>query len=230
MIKHVATIALGILALVVIFISGKLYDPYLEMIRGWGDVALLFAELCAIGGLLWCGCWNRGGVGGKVVVVLWCLAPLAMATAVTIFHVRKHAVLHAQGARAQELGRHFVVGYSSFDEVATLAAKGLIGGIYVTKHNVEGRSVGAIGAEISALQTLRRNAGLPPLIVATDQEGGIVSHMSPPLCRRRSDPGSPRSSVEFMAADWPRSASPSTSHRSSICFAPAHPVRSTSTA
>jgi beta-N-acetylhexosaminidase len=31
------------------------------------------------------------------------------------------------------------------------------------------------------LQDARRIAGLPPLIVAADQEGGIVSHLSPPL-------------------------------------------------
>ncbi len=35
--------------------------------------------------------------------------------------------------------------------------------------------------EIAQLQRLRRDAGLPPLIVAADQEGGIVSHLSPPL-------------------------------------------------
>ena len=33
------------------------------------------------------------------------------------------------------------------------------------------------------MQDLRKNAGLPPLIISTDQEGGIVSRMSPPLSR-----------------------------------------------
>ena len=181
MTRHIATVALCILVLGLIFIGRNLYGPYLAMIRGWGDVALLLAELSVIGVLLWCRCWRRGGIGGKVLVVLWCLTPLAMASAVTIFHVRKYAVLHAQGSRAQELGRHFIVGYTSFDQVAPLAAKGLIGGIYVTRHNVDGRTVEAVRSEISDLQAMRSKAGLPPLIVATDQEGGIVSHMSPPL-------------------------------------------------
>ena len=117
----------------------------------------------------------------KLLVLLWCLPPLAMASAVTIFHLRKHAVLQADGPRARELGRHFIVGYSSFDEIAALAAKGLIGGIYVTRHNIGGRSADALRSEIARLQTIRRDAGLPPLIVAADQEGGIVSHLSPPL-------------------------------------------------
>jgi beta-N-acetylhexosaminidase len=73
------------------------------------------------------------------------------------------------------------VGYSSFDEIALLAEKGLIAGIYVARHNVEGRTAEALRSEISALQDRRRAAGLPPLIVAADQEGGIVSHLSPPL-------------------------------------------------
>jgi beta-N-acetylhexosaminidase len=181
MTKRIATVLLGVAALVLTFFSSNLYDPYLAMIRGWGDVALLAGELAAIGALLWCGCWSRGGIAARVLVLLWCLPPLAMLSAVTIFHLRKQAVLHADGARAQELGRHFIVGYPSFDEVAPLAAKGLIGGIYVTRHNIEGRTTEAVRSEIAQLQALRSRAGLPPLIVAADQEGGIVSHMSPLL-------------------------------------------------
>ncbi|WP_159009141.1 glycoside hydrolase family 3 N-terminal domain-containing protein [Bradyrhizobium sp. S69] len=181
MLKRLATIALWCVAPVLIFVSAKLYDPYLVMIRGWGHVALMISELAGIGALLVCGYWRRGGVAGKVLVLLWCLAPLAMLSAVTVFHGRKHAVLHAEGRRAQELGRHFIVGYSSFDEIASLAAKGLIGGIYVTRHNIEGRTADALRSEISQLQAIRSARGLPPLIVAADQEGGIVSHMSPPL-------------------------------------------------
>jgi beta-N-acetylhexosaminidase len=181
MLKRLATIALWCVAPVLIFVSANLYDPYLVMIRGWGHVALMVSELAGIGALLACGYWRRGGGAGKVLVLLWCLAPLAMLSAVTVFHGRKHAVLHAEGRRAQELGRHFIVGYSSFDEIASLAAKGLIAGIYVTRHNIEGRTADALRSEISQLQAIRRARGLPPLIVAADQEGGIVSHMSPPL-------------------------------------------------
>jgi len=90
-------------------------------------------------------------------------------------------VLYMETSTAHKLGRHFVVGYSSFDEVAALAEKGLIAGVYVTRHNLRGRSAEALKSEIAALQALRRAAGLPPLIVAADQEGGIVSHLAPVL-------------------------------------------------
>jgi beta-N-acetylhexosaminidase len=38
-----------------------------------------------------------------------------------------------------------------------------------------------VRAEVEALQALRWKAGLPPLLVAADQEGGSVAHMTPPL-------------------------------------------------
>ena len=61
--------------------------------------------------------------------------------------------------------------------------KGLIAGVYITRHNVAGSTAEKLKDEISALQARRRAAGLPPLIVAADQEGGIVSHLAPPLTR-----------------------------------------------
>jgi beta-N-acetylhexosaminidase len=138
MLTRLATIALWCVAPILIFVSANLYDPYLVLIRGWGDVALAVGELAGIAVVLSCGYWRRGGVAAKILVLLWCLPPVAMASAVTVFHVRKHAVLQADGPRAQELGRHFVVGYSSFGEISVLAAKGLIGGVYVTRHNIGG--------------------------------------------------------------------------------------------
>jgi beta-N-acetylhexosaminidase len=54
------------------------------------------------------------------------------------FEWRKHRVLLADASQARSLGRHFVVGYTSFPEVAVLAEKGLISGVYITKHNIRG--------------------------------------------------------------------------------------------
>ena len=181
MLKRIATILLWLLAPVLIFISYNLYHPDLMPIRGRGDVALLVAELVGIAALLWSGYWRRGGIAAKLLVLAWCLSPLAMGSAIATFHLRKHAVLRADGNAARELGRHFIAGYTSFDEVAPLAAKGLIGGIYVTWHNIEGRTADDLKSEIARLQSLRSAAELAPLIVAVDQEGGIVSHLSPPL-------------------------------------------------
>ncbi len=59
-----------------------------------------------------------------------------MLSAHASFELRKRAVLQTDAAQAHVLGPHFIVGYSSFPEVAALAEKGLIAGIYITKHNV----------------------------------------------------------------------------------------------
>lgn len=96
------------------------------------------------------------------------------------FRWQQHQVLAASPA-ARYLGSHFIVGFHSFEEVRPLAERGLIGGIYLSRANLGQASLTSIRQQIAALQTLRRQAGLPPLFVAADQEGGPVSHLSPLL-------------------------------------------------
>jgi beta-N-acetylhexosaminidase len=48
---------------------------------------------------------------------------------------------------------------------------------------VEGKSVSQVRQEIDSLQSIRNEQGLPRLWIATDQEGGIVCRLSPPLTR-----------------------------------------------
>jgi len=67
-------------------------------------------------------------------------AAVAMQCAEASFEVRKWRVLNTDAARANMLGRHFVVGYSSFDEVARLADRGLISGVYITSTMWRGRA------------------------------------------------------------------------------------------
>jgi len=92
----------------------------------------------------------------------------------------RDSVLEA-GPAMQAVGAHLVAGYSDLDELRPLAAKGLIGGIYLAKRNVRGRSLAEVAADIAELQAIRQRAELPPLIVTADQEGGSVSHLSPLL-------------------------------------------------
>jgi beta-N-acetylhexosaminidase len=181
MMKSVGTVALWLLGCAVVFASCNIYDPYLVMMRGLGAIGLLIASFIVTGALLFRGYGRGRGIAGKLLVLLWCLPSVGMLAAEMTFDARKQSVLHAEGAQVQNLGQHFIVGYTSAAEVAPLAAKGLIGGIYVSHHNIRGRTSAALKSEIESLQDIRRTAGLPPLIVATDQEGGIVSHLSPQL-------------------------------------------------
>ena len=178
------------IGLVLVWLTGALFvlaaanknDPYQISLRGWGNIALVATSIIVALLLIRRGYWRRG-VAGRALILLWCLPSLSMLGAHGAFEWRKQRVLLANASEVRNLGRHFVVGYSSFPEVSALAEKGLISGVYITKHNIAGSSTMRLKAEISALQEKRRAAGLPPLIVAADQEGGIVSHLAPPLTK-----------------------------------------------
>ncbi|KQT15831.1 MULTISPECIES: glycoside hydrolase family 3 N-terminal domain-containing protein [unclassified Bradyrhizobium] len=181
LLRRIGLILLRLAAPVAAFAAANKNDPYLVLLRGAGNIALVFASIAIVIVL-----WRRGrwrSIAGKLLVMLWCLPPLLMSAAHVRFELRKHAVLASSDPEARQLGPHFMVGYSSFPEVARLAEKGLIGGVYITRHNIRARTVGALRAEIATLQDIRRTAGLPPLFVAADQEGGIVGHLSPPLTK-----------------------------------------------
>lgn len=176
------TISLWIFGLVFLFVGVNINEPYyLISLRGLGAAALLIASNGVFVLLIKRGYWNGRGAAERLLILLWCLPSLSMLYAKISLEVGKRNVLRTDVARAHTLGRHFVVGYSSFDEVMPLAEKGLISGVYISRHNITGRPADALKSEIAMLQDARRIAGLPPLIVAADQEGGIVSHLSPPL-------------------------------------------------
>lgn len=98
----------------------------------------------------------------------------------------RDAVLNSDAGRLARIGRHLIVGYHSFDQVKALVEKQAIAGIFITDHNVRGRRAADVKADIEILQDIRRAQGLPPLIVAADQEGGQVSRLSPPLKKQPS--------------------------------------------
>ncbi|CUT12064.1 Betahexosaminidase EC 32152 [Bradyrhizobium sp.] len=181
LLNRTGLILLWLAAPFVAFAAANKNDPYLLVLRGVGNIAIVVTSIVIVIVLLHRGRWRS--IPGKLLVMLWCVPPLLMSAAHLKFELRKHDVLAASAAEARQLGPHFMVGYTSFPEVARLAEQGLIGGIYVTRHNIRGRTAESLCAEIAALQDKRRAAGLPPLVVAADQEGGIVGHLAPPLTK-----------------------------------------------
>lgn len=95
-------------------------------------------------------------------------------------------ILASDAGRLERAGRHLIVGFHKFAEITRLVEKRAIAGIFITDHNVQQRSIAAIKSDIDALQTIRAEQGMPPLIIAADQEGGTVSRLSPPLARQIS--------------------------------------------
>lgn len=80
-------------------------------------------------------------------------------------------------------GRCLLVGWRTrgvHPWVARRVAENGLGAVILTRNNAP--SVAALRALTSALDA-RRPTDAPPLLVASDQEGGSVSHLSPPLAR-----------------------------------------------
>jgi beta-N-acetylhexosaminidase len=95
--------------------------------------------------------------------------------------IAKWEVLRRDAPDVADIERHFVVGYDDTAAIRALVRDTHVGGIFLTQRNVAGRSIADVAMEIAGLQAIRRNGGLPPLVVTADQEGGPVSHLSPPL-------------------------------------------------
>ena len=73
-----------------------------------------------------------------------------------------------------------VVGFRSQTELNELIDLPVIG-FFITHHNVKGQSLDETKQLVDEIQTKRQENGFPKALIATDQEGGRVSRLSPPL-------------------------------------------------
>ena len=125
-------------------------------------------------------------VTSAVSLGLACAALGITATIELTFRYQRSVVLAAEPAELERLGRHFLIGYRRAADLQALLDRRAIAGVFISALNVEGRSRDEIRRGIDALQALRRGQDLSPLWIATDQEGGPVSRLSPPLMRQPS--------------------------------------------
>ena len=154
-----------------------LKDPYLLVFRQWATPVLLL--LCIF--LIVQYGRKRRGMARAVAILLLTATSLLTLQGEFLFRYYKRQVLNDVSPEIQRIGQSFVIGYRDFSELKRLASQGLIGGVFVTRANAAHKSAEALRAEIAELQVLRAVANLPPLVVTADQEGGIVSRLSPPL-------------------------------------------------
>jgi beta-N-acetylhexosaminidase len=165
--------------------------PSLANVRPWVFSALLLCALLALAFevLLWRWRPPRTRVRRLPGVAAIAIA-LALAAATlwgeAAFRFVRQDVLRAEPLALESLGNHVIVGYRDLAEVRALVERRAIAGIFLSGRNVAGRPALEIKAEIADLQAVRARQGLPPLWVAADQEGGLVSRLSPPLSRTKS--------------------------------------------
>jgi beta-N-acetylhexosaminidase len=162
-------------ALVLAVCGANFMDPFLYAFRPWSAPAIVLA---GIAGLLW-SCIRSPR--SKLAVLPWLAVPVAVGFAWSSVALDRLAVMSADTDEIAMLGRHFVVGYESADQIEPLVAGGFVGGIVVNRHNAAHRTAAQLRDEIARLRAARRDAGRSDLIVAADQEGGSVSHLSPLL-------------------------------------------------
>ena len=72
------------------------------------------------------------------------------------FQYKRHAVLNADVAQLEKLGAHLLVGYRRETTLLALLEQRGIAGVFLSSHNVEGKSIEAIRERIDALQNIRR--------------------------------------------------------------------------
>jgi len=161
-------------------------SPLFASIRPWALATLVLVALALLAWeiLLWRRARARVSRTARAASAL--LAFAALATTLTLelrFHFERTAVLRADPAQLEQLGRHLIVGYRSEAWLHELIERRAVAGVFLSAHNVRGKDLAAVRREIDAMQAIRARQGLPPLLIATDQEGGAVSRLSPPLPR-----------------------------------------------
>ncbi|MDQ7785813.1 MAG: glycoside hydrolase family 3 N-terminal domain-containing protein [Desulfomonilaceae bacterium] len=163
-------------------------SPLLAVVRPWAMIGLIVVPAVVILAHAWIlrsspreHWWLR--VLSAVGIVAAATASATTLALESRFHWVRYQVLHTDPAKLERVGRHLFVGYRDLEEVRDLVKLRGVAGVFVSAANVQGKSISEIRRDIDSLQAIRKEQGLPRLWIATDQEGGIVSRLSPPLTR-----------------------------------------------
>lgn len=94
---------------------------------------------------------------------------------------KKAAVLAAPADVLRRVGRHVITGYYAPSQLTPLIERGALGGVFVTARNARRRNFAALAGDLDGMRRLAAAAGQNAFWISTDQEGGSVSRLSPPL-------------------------------------------------
>ncbi|MEA5472207.1 glycoside hydrolase family 3 N-terminal domain-containing protein [Spirulina sp. 06S082] len=185
MIFTIAAIAQIIINIVLIVLSTQLRTPSLASIRDIILVVLLLGSSL----LILSGClqlrqktWNlQKGMAFAIAFLGVVGLTITVANEAQFYWQKYRVVLGAEVESLEVFGKHFIVGYKDINDAVKLVEKRAIAGVFITTRNIENKTYEEIKTELETLQEIRRSQGLSPLWIATDQEGGIVSRLSPPL-------------------------------------------------
>jgi beta-N-acetylhexosaminidase len=103
-IKRNGVVLLWLAALLFLFAGINKNDPYMVPLRGTGNIALVLTSVAIVVALIRRGVWRGPAIAGRLLLLLWCLPPLAMLGAHISFEIRKRDVLRTETAEAIRLG------------------------------------------------------------------------------------------------------------------------------
>ncbi|HCA94474.1 MAG TPA: glycosyl hydrolase family 3 [Cyanobacteria bacterium UBA9226] len=172
------------LAIVVLVLAFYFRTPFLASLRPfvfWGIIVLSLALIVREIPLLKDRSLTRQSLLSFLILTIAAFTLSATVAREVKFNEMKNTVLSQNPQKIEYLGQHFIIGYRDFNEIKNLVTKKAICGIFITRRNINNKSPEQIKQEIQSLQKIRTSQGLSPLWIATDQEGGIVSRLSPPL-------------------------------------------------
>src|SRR5208337_4823956 len=186
--RFVLAILMLLTSLALVPFAWEWRSPFLAEFRPWmlrGMIALPLGLILVQTWILWNSSSSQRTLKAVSALGLF-TAILALAITATIearFLWVRYQVLHADPGALEKPGRHLMVGYRDLAEVRELIRLRAVGGIFVSSGNVQNKGIAEVRQIILSFQNQRQQQGLPPLWIATDQEGGSVSRLSPPLTR-----------------------------------------------
>jgi beta-N-acetylhexosaminidase len=185
-VRHTAVVLIPLAALALVPVALDWRSPILCSMRRYALVGLITVSLGLILAEIWVLRFSKPTERVlKVLSWVGLIAAILVITLTVTLEARhywfRQQVLQADPHRLERLGRHVILGYRDLSEIQRLISLRGVAGVFLTTHNVRDKSITEIRKEIDFLQRIRREQGLPLLWIATDQEGGIVSRMSPPL-------------------------------------------------
>jgi beta-N-acetylhexosaminidase len=154
-------------------------NPHLLSIRAY-ETTLLVALAAGATLLTW-------KLPGRFWRIALCMVNLGVMGYVLVddrrFARLREQLLTNPPAAAQAINARLIVGFDRDEQAEALARHG-IAGLFIARKNIQGLSFAQVQSKLAHLQEVRRSTGQAPLILAADQEGGVVSRLSPPLAAR----------------------------------------------
>ncbi len=159
-------------------VSFLLRDPVLLKFRYPGLIAI---NLIGVGWIIFSTIHRHKKETIKNITVLFILAAMAISLGKeTAFQYKKDFIQSYDKKELATYARHILIGFHGEKELSELLELPVFG-FFVTHHNVKGLSVDETASLITKIQAVRKEKNFASAFIATDQEGGKVSRLSPPL-------------------------------------------------